>query len=428
MESDSSLSSIALALSLAAFLFTCLVETTLTPPRLEGLRGRLEPQGLLAHTLEYLRRRVSVYSETAKVLRMAATVASTVSVVALAVSLTGANWGAISVGALGLWVLLTALRRGTFALAVRWNWLLMARLLPVILVGLWPFSPLGQAATRVRRLPHSASGQGVVSEDAGDVAEGSAVLPIEAPQEQLDPRERSMIRAVLRLEKTTAREIMVPRVDILAADVETPVARVTEMMMTEGGHSRIPIYEETVDNIVGIVYARDLLGSLTRQQKTVSLRDVARPAYFIPDSKRVDELLEELQEKRVHIALVVDEYGGVAGLVTIEDLLEEIVGEIADEFDVEEPAVQHVTEQEAVVDARASLELVNETFSTRISGEGFDTLGGFVYSQLGKIPSPGDEVLSNGVKIEVLSTLGRRIKKVRITRVRPEQENHEEQR
>lgn len=234
-------------------------------------------------------------------------------------------------------------------------------------------------------------------------------------EQEVDSHEASMIRAILRLEGTTAREIMVPRLDIVAAPADTSLKRLNEMMV-EGGHSRIPLFEDTIDSIVGIIHARDLLRFLGQPQEVYDLLEIARPPLFIPDSKPLDELLVEFQEKRSHLAIAVDEYGGTAGVVSIEDLLEEIVGDIADEFDVGEPEVEMINDGQAIMDARVSLEQVNQVFSTRLDGEGFDTVGGLVYSELGKIPNPGDEIHSNGLRVQVISTLGRRIKKVRVMR------------
>jgi CBS domain containing-hemolysin-like protein len=234
-------------------------------------------------------------------------------------------------------------------------------------------------------------------------------------EQEVDSHEASMIRAILRLEETTAREIMVPRLDIVAAPVDTPLKRLNEMML-EGGHSRIPLFEDTIDTIVGIIHARDLLRFLGQPQEIYDLLEIARPPLFIPDSKPLDELLVEFQERRSHLAIAVDEYGGTAGVVSIEDLLEEIVGDIADEFDVGEPEIEIINDRQAVMDARVSLEQVNHLFSTRIEGEGFDTLGGLIYSELGRIPNAGDEIHSNGLRVQVVSTLGRRIKKVRVLR------------
>ncbi|MCH8974254.1 MAG: CBS domain-containing protein, partial [Chloroflexi bacterium] len=139
-----------------------------------------------------------------------------------------------------------------------------------------------------------------------------------------------------------------------------------------------------------------------------------RPAFFVPESKRVDEMLTEFQERRVHMAIIVDEYGGVAGIVTIEDLLEEIVGEIQDEFDVDEPVIERGPSGEAVVDARMPVDEFNAEFSADISPEGFDTLGGLLYARLGKIPEPGDVVNENGLRLQVITTTGRRIRRIRV--------------
>ena len=234
---------------------------------------------------------------------------------------------------------------------------------------------------------------------------------------RLDSHERRMITSIQKLDETTVREVMVPRMDILASEATSSLMRVAELMW-DSGHSRVPIYEESLDNIVGVVHSRDLLHHLAAGDLRVNLVAIARPSLFIPDSKRLDELLRDFQEKHIQIAIVVDEYGGVAGLVTIEDLLEEIVGEIEDEFDVRESLMEMLSDNEAVMDARISLEEVNEVFAVNLQGEGFDTLGGLLYQQMGKIPSPGDEAEVDGLRSRVLTTLGRRIKKVRVAKGR----------
>ena len=233
--------------------------------------------------------------------------------------------------------------------------------------------------------------------------------------ENIDEEEARMIRAIFKMEDTQTREIMVPRVDMVAADVDTPSSDLVRLMV-EVGHSRIPLYTDTIEDIFGILHARDLLRLLIAENEVTDLRALARPSLFIPESKRLEDLLREFQEKHVTIAIVVDEHGGVAGLVTIEDLLEEIVGEIEDEFGEEEPEVLTIGENEAVLDARVSLDKVNELLSVQLEGDGFDTLGGMVYKHLGKIPSPGDKVKHEQLSLEVLSTIGRRIKKVRVSK------------
>ncbi|MBI3979751.1 MAG: HlyC/CorC family transporter [Chloroflexi bacterium] len=232
----------------------------------------------------------------------------------------------------------------------------------------------------------------------------------------IEEDEQEMIKGIFELEETTAREIMVPRIDIVAAPTKAALKEVVELIIRQG-KSRIPLYEGSVDNIVGIVYVKDLLRHLADGGPPPALTAIARPAYFIPETKRVDELLHELQQKKVHIAIVVDEYGGTAGLVTIEDLLEEIVGEIQDEYDVEETRIEQVSENEALLDSRVGVDALTELFGVTLETEDVDTVGGFVYNQLGKIPTAGDEVQVDGLKIAVVATAGRRIKKVRVTRV-----------
>ena len=227
--------------------------------------------------------------------------------------------------------------------------------------------------------------------------------------------ELAMIRRIAHMVDRAVREIMVPRIDMVVADADDTTEDVLKLI-TERGFSRIPIYEETIDNVVGVVYAKDILKFLAEGRQPPPPRDIARPPYFVPEGKHIDELLAELQENKVHMAIVVDEYGGTAGLVTIEDVLEEIVGEIQDEYDREEASVEQLNESEAILDARVSIDALNELFELNIEGEDFDTVGGFVYHQLGRMPAPGDEVRADGVTLRVLSILGHRIKKVRATR------------
>ena len=262
-------------------------------------------------------------------------------------------------------------------------------------------------------------------EYTGEIPDGpdeSAVVITEQEQAGLDARERLMIRSIMRLDESTAREIMVPRVDIVAVGSDTDLTDVGSRML-ECGHSRIPVYSETIDNIIGVVHSRDLLPFPSKKGKHSSLEKLIRHAYFIPESKRLDELLKELQEKRVHMAIVVDEYGGVEGLVTLEDLLEEIVGEIEDEFSRSlEPRVVPMANGDVIMDARVSLDYLSDLFSTPILIEDVDTVGGLVYSTLGKMPHVGDGVVYNGLRIEVVSLLGRRIRKLKLSKTVTENE------
>jgi len=251
------------------------------------------------------------------------------------------------------------------------------------------------------------------------ISEEDIKAVIETGEEQgvLDVEERDMLHSVFALGDKQVHEVMVPRTDIVAIDVNTPPQEVLESVV-RAGHSRIPVYEGSSDQIIGVLYVKDLFRRLARGEKDVTVRPFLRPAQFVPETKKVDELRREMQRAKVHIAIVVDEYGGTAGLVTIEDLVEEIVGEIRDEYDVERELVLPVSEHEAVMDARVPFSEVQETFGID-SPEGvdeFDTLGGFVTHELGRLPKVGETVNSNGVKFVVESVDGRRIGRVRVIR------------
>lgn len=232
----------------------------------------------------------------------------------------------------------------------------------------------------------------------------------------LQEEERQMIRGVMEMEFTTVREVMVPRTDIVAVDISDGFDRLAQVMV-DSGYSRLPVYEEKIDNIVGIAYGKQVLKHLAKDTRPMGISDIIRPAHFVPESKKVHEMLAEMREKRLSIAIVVDEYGGVAGLVTIEDLLEEIVGEIWDEFDIQEQQVQLLTANEAIVDGRVSIDDLAEMFDVEIPKNDFDSIGGLIVNELGRMPSVGDHVRVNGISLRVLSVAGRRIKKVRVTRV-----------
>ncbi|UCH86989.1 MAG: HlyC/CorC family transporter [Dehalococcoidia bacterium] len=244
------------------------------------------------------------------------------------------------------------------------------------------------------------------------------VLEMEESAGLMDEDERKMIRSVMALEDTTAREIMVPRIDIVAAPSDSSFEEIAKAIV-ERPYSRIPIFEDTIDNIVGVVYAREVLGYLANSDKPADVKAVARPPYFVPESKKVDELLTEMRRNKLSIAIVVDEYGGTAGLVTIEDLIEEIVGEIADEFDVEEEPIHRVSDSEAILDARVSIDALQELFGIEVEEGDFDTVGGFVFNHLGKMPSVGEEIRVDGLVVRVLSVSGRRIKRLRVIKEEP---------
>ncbi len=230
----------------------------------------------------------------------------------------------------------------------------------------------------------------------------------------IEEDEREMLYSIFQLGDTVTREVMVPRTDIVAMEVNTPMNEVIETIV-RSGHSRIPVYAETIDNIVGILYVKDLLQYQNAPTPAPVLGEILRPAYFIPESKRLDILMRELQVKKVQLSMVVDEYGGIAGLVTLEDIVEEIVGEIQDEYDREEPEVVQLEDGSYLFDARIPLDDVQELLGISLPLEETDSLGGFVYNELGHIPFLNERFTYTDVLFEVVEVEGRRIRKVRTT-------------
>ncbi|MHB8574146.1 MAG: hemolysin family protein [Dehalococcoidia bacterium] len=233
----------------------------------------------------------------------------------------------------------------------------------------------------------------------------------------IEDDERQMIRNVFELEDTTVREVMVPRIDMTAVSATATIQDVAALIAARG-YSRIPLYQESLDNIVGVIYAKDVLAQLAGGAGDAGLTSIARPPHFVPETKRIDELLADLRARKVHIAIVVDEYGGTAGMVTFEDIVEEIVGEIEDEYDQSEPAIVRTAEGDAVVDARESVYVLKELFDVEVEPEDFDTVGGLIIHRLGRIPAANEAVDVDGLRLRVLSVAGRRIRKVRISRER----------
>jgi CBS domain containing-hemolysin-like protein len=258
------------------------------------------------------------------------------------------------------------------------------------------------------------------------VTEEEIMTMLDASEKEggIENEEKEMIVSVLEFGDRLVREVMVPRIDIVSADVETTTSDALKLFM-ESGHSRIPVYEETIDNIKGLLYAKDLL-SLWGKEPTKTIGDLLRKATFVPESKQADELLKELRASKVHMAIVVDEYGGTAGLVTFEDLIEEIIGDIQDEYDIHEEAeyIQHGPDN-YTVDASISLNDFNNLLDVEFSTEDSDTLGGFLFTQLGRVPEVGERVEHENLTLRIETIDGRRIRKVRVIRHQPPAEENE---
>lgn len=243
---------------------------------------------------------------------------------------------------------------------------------------------------------------------------------VDVSQEEgiLEQEESQMIRSIIELGDTTVREIMVPRIDMVALPEDATFEDAVRVAIHEG-HSRIPIYRESSDNIIGVLYVKDLLAFLQADERPHQLPTAyVRPAYYIPETKPVDQLLEEMRRAKIHLAIVMDEYGGTAGLVTIEDILEEIVGDIQDEYDSEEQLpIQHQEDGSILVDGKVDLDEVNELLNVDLPTEDFDTLGGFVVGLLGRAPKPGEEVTYGKLRMIVHEVDHRRLVRVQIFRL-----------
>jgi CBS domain containing-hemolysin-like protein len=241
---------------------------------------------------------------------------------------------------------------------------------------------------------------------------------IDAGEEEgvVGEQEREMIRAIFELDHTVVREIMVPRTEMAAISVESSVRETIDAIIA-CGHSRIPVYDDTLDNIIGLLYAKDLLKSWGLSESQIQLRSLLRQPFFTPETKTLELLLQEFKKKKVHLAIVVDEYGGTSGLVTIEDLLEQIVGDIQDEYDMEEDLYILNADGSLTTDARLPIEELEEQLSLEIERDKFDTVGGLVVHLADGIPTSGAVIIGNGIEIEILDADPRKVKQVRISRI-----------
>lgn len=236
----------------------------------------------------------------------------------------------------------------------------------------------------------------------------------------IQQEEEDLIHSIFEFGDTVVREVMVPRPYIVAVEDDCSVTDAADIAL-QSGHTRLPVYHDSIDTVVGVATVQDMMRAIRGNKSDQQVTQVMRPVHYVPETKKVDELLRELQKGRVHLTIVIDEYGGTAGLVTIEDLLEEIVGEIRDEYDVEPPMIDLINNHEIHVDARVPLDDIKDRLHVDWEAEDSDTVGGFVYEQLGRIPNPGDTVQAGLYTITVLTTEGARIKQLSIVRHEPEQ-------
>jgi len=223
---------------------------------------------------------------------------------------------------------------------------------------------------------------------------------------------RDMIKGIVELSETAVKEVMVPRIDVVFLSKDVELSEMFKIII-DCGHSRFPVYEETIDNVIGILYAKDLLKYLT-DSKDIEIEKILRKPYFIPESKRLDTLLREFKRRHVHIAVSVDEYGGVSGIVCLEDIIEEIVGDIQDEFDNEVEDILKIDDNSFLCDGRVDIEDLNEELKLNIPEDDFDSLGGFVFDLFGKIPVKFEKITYNNIEFIIQEMNGHKIETIKI--------------
>jgi CBS domain containing-hemolysin-like protein len=270
-------------------------------------------------------------------------------------------------------------------------------------------------ASMLRKLENQYIYKGKFESTSEDEQSISTLITIDEQVNPPDEQELSMIRGILTMEESIVREVMVPRLDLIAIDCEESIEQAVRIM-NESGHSRILVYENSIDNIIGTLHARDLLLLFNTKEHKIIMRHLVRPVIYAPESKKLDDLLRDFRHEKIHMAVVVDEYGATAGLVTLNDVIEEIIGVVSDEFEKAESDIEIISDNEIIVNAGMHVEILLEQFSVEVETDGFDTIGGLLYSKLGKMANPNDEVIYKNLKLTILSTAGRRIKRVKVTK------------
>ena len=312
------------------------------------------------------------------------------------------------------WVIVAAIEFVLENLALRQPTIWALRLALLVAGVEFVLSPVIQVMLRLgRRLAKSPIGRKYPL-----VTEEEIMTLVNAGEEGgiLQGEEKAMIYSIFQLDNTLAREVMVPRIDVLAFEDDTFLEEVTVTLL-ETGFSRAPVFNESIDNIVGLVYVKDLLAAWQDGEVDRPVSELVREAYFVPEAKKVDELLTEMQAEQIQMAIVVDEYGGTAGLVTFEDIVEEIVGEVRDEYDTrEELPFQQIEDDKYLFSGGIDLDDVNQLVGADLPKDTSETLGGFIYSYLGRVPTPGEAMDAGGLSLVVEQVAGRRILKVSATR------------
>src|SRR5438132_5011403 len=407
---------IALIVSLILAAAASAAETAFTSINRIALKNLVEAGDEKAKKIEQLIAQPNVFLSTILVVNNVAVIVASSMATVLALRFSP-NYGELIATILGSLVVLIFCEITPKTAAVQ-NPLRWARaLLNPVRGAVWLLRPIVSLLTAVTNSLVRLMG-GQVRHRGPFVTEEELRLLVNVGEEEgvLEEEETEMIRSIFEFADTTVREVMIPRIDMVILESDATVDQAVDLAL-QGGFSRIPVYEETIDNIIGVLYTKDMLRQLREDHNTLPIRDLVRPAYFVPETKKLDDLLREIRQRRIHMVIVIDEYGSVAGLVTIEDLVEEIVGDIRDEYDREENLYEQVNQYEYIFDAKISIDEFNELMDTDLGDEDYDTLGGFLYAQLDKIPIAGDTITYKNMIFTVLATRGRRITKVRVERI-----------
>lgn len=264
-------------------------------------------------------------------------------------------------------------------------------------------------------------------EEKKEITEEDLITLIDAGKDEgvIEEEEKEMIRNIFEFGDTMVKEVMIPRVDIACIPSDTKLGLILKLIK-KMGHSRIPVYEETIDNIIGILYAKDLLSIYEQwytSKEKFDLKGIIREAYFVPENKKIDELLDIFQKDRIQIAIAIDEYGGTAGLITMEDVVEEVVGEIIDEYDKEIKLYEIIGDNTVIVDGIISIEEINEILNIEIPENDFETLGGFIFDLLGRVPRKGEKIEYQNFQIIIEQVVKNRIRRVKIIKELPQSES-----
>jgi len=423
---------ISIAIAVVASLLLALVaagEASVIPLARRRLRG-VSATGLVPLLRAYVRERQRMLRH----LRSGSTISVVTLTSALVIIVDGVDWRRVVVAAALTIVIVSLVRSAARIVALSHADAAGAQLeLPIKLLQAL-LRPISWTLAALVSVPMRALGLTGTSERIDPAEELVGALEA-AGEDSVLTEERRMIRGVLEMSDQTVRELMTPRTDVTAVPTEATFGDVMRLV-SKSGKSRIPLYEGSLDRIVGVIYAKDLLAYVQNGNITPNLGDIARPPYLVPETKRANELLADLRRDQVHLAIAVDEYGGTAGVITVEDLVEEIVGAIEDEYDTAAVDVQQISETEAVVDGSLTIDELNEIFETELHSDDFDTVGGLIVTELGRLAVPGDEIVvpsideleddQVAVRLRVMSILGRRIKKVNVQRYEPVSEASDE--